>query len=85
MITFENRTSAHRRAVVASLRVDDAVEIGRHQDNRPITTGVVAEVTRTRYVKVRVGASTITFYPTGLERGGSSGGRGMRVILGRIA
>jgi hypothetical protein len=89
VITFANRTSEERRAIVASLKPGDRVAIGRDQDRKGATTvaeGVVEQITAVNYIKVRVESSRITFYPTGLERGSSAGGltRGLRVILRRL-
>jgi hypothetical protein len=89
MISYENRTTPERRAVVDGLRPGDRVALGRDSDpaHRAIADGVIESVTSARFIKVRVGASRITFHPTGLERGSSGGGghgRGLRVILARL-
>lgn len=80
-------TPAERRKLVAELRPGHRVSIARDQDRTGaiVVTGTVVAA-RAQCLKVSVGDSTITFHPTGLERGASAGGlmRGLRVIAGRI-
>lgn len=75
-------TASARRAIASALRRGDRVEIAREQDGSVTALGVV-DKTVAGVIKVRVGASTITFYRTGLERlSPRRVSRGLRIIAG---
>ena len=79
-------TVVERRALVATLRRGDVVQISDEVGSAMRGVGVVETRGHGGVVKVRVRASLIPFYPTGLERlSPRLTSRGRLVIAGRAA
>lgn len=79
-------TTVERRSLVAALRRGDVVEISDEVGKGVRGVGVVESRGHAGVVKVRLNASVIPFYPTGLERlSPRLASRGRRVIAGRAA